>query len=84
MVQEDPLLVTLVKLVDRLPFPETVRQSGRGRPRVYSDWLMIKALVIIIVRRLYTAVKERDAFCTSAVIDPFTVRGEGRFEAQTS
>ena len=55
MVQEEPLLVTLVRLVDTLPFPEPVSKPGRGRPKVYSDRLIIKALVIMIVRRLYTA-----------------------------
>lgn len=55
MVQKEALLVTLVKLVDRLPFPETTLQAGRGRPKVYSDRLIVKALVVMIIRRLYTA-----------------------------
>jgi hypothetical protein len=55
MVYREALLVTLVKLVDRVPFPEAPPNRGRGRPRVYSDRLMVKALVIMIVRRLYRA-----------------------------
>lgn len=55
MVQEEVLLVTLIRLVDGLPFPEKVSQPKRGRPRVYSDRLIVKALVIMIIRRLYSA-----------------------------
>ncbi len=55
MVQEEALLVTLVLLVDRLPFPQPPPTRGRGRPKVYSDRLIVKALVIMIIRRLYTA-----------------------------
>ncbi|MBV7339482.1 transposase [Chloroflexi bacterium TSY] len=45
----------LVKMVERLPWPEAPLKRGRGRPKVYSDCLMVKALIIMIVRRLYTA-----------------------------
>ena len=46
-------LVTLVELVDRLPLPAPP-PTGRGRPRVYSERLFLKALVIMIVKRLPT------------------------------
>ena len=52
MVWQEPLLVTLVKLVDTLPLPEP-HQARRGRPRRYPDRLFLKALVIMIVRRLH-------------------------------
>jgi hypothetical protein len=52
MIWQEPLLVTLVTLVDTLPMPEPPR-AGRGRPRVYADRLFLKALVIMIVRRLH-------------------------------
>jgi hypothetical protein len=51
MVPEPSVLVALVQLVDRLPLPPVPPRS-RGRPPVYSDRLFLKALVIIIVRRL--------------------------------
>ena len=50
MVPERSLLVALVLLVDRLPMPP--RPARRGRPAVYSDRLFLKALVIMIVKRL--------------------------------
>ena len=54
MVSEPSLLVGLVLLVDRIPLPPRP-PVRRGRPRVYSDRLFLKALVIMIVRRLTTA-----------------------------
>ncbi len=53
MVAAGSHLVTLVELVDRLPVPAAL-PVGRGRPRVYSDRLFLKALVIMIVKRLPT------------------------------
>jgi len=55
MVYREPILVMLVKLLDQMPFPEPPKKRGRGRPKVYSDRLIIKALVIMIIRRLYSA-----------------------------
>lgn len=52
MVATGSHLVTLVELVDRLPL--ATAPAGRGRPRVYSDRLFLKALVIMIVKRLPT------------------------------
>jgi hypothetical protein len=54
MVPQDSLLVTLVKLVDRLPMPARPAKRGRGHPKVYSDRLFLKAVVIMIVRHLHT------------------------------
>ncbi len=54
MVSQDSLLVTLVKLVDRLPQPVLPMKQGRGHHKVYSDRLPLKALVIMIVRHLRT------------------------------
>jgi hypothetical protein len=54
MVSHVSFLVTLVLLVDRLPTPLAAPKRGRGRPRVYSDHLFLKALVIMIVRHLHT------------------------------
>ena len=53
MILQDSLLVTLVKLVDRLPMPVQASKHERGHPKVYSDRLFLKALVIMIVRHLH-------------------------------
>ena len=50
MVPETSVLVLLVLLVDRIPIPPA--KPRRGRLAVYSDRLFLKALVIMIVRRL--------------------------------
>ena len=54
MIPQTSLLVTLVQLIDRLPEPPKPPQKReRGRSRVYSDRLFLKALVIMIVRRVH-------------------------------
>ena len=55
MVHQKPLLVTFVVLVDRIPMPAPPKKRGRGRPKVYPDRLIVKALIIMVVRRLYSA-----------------------------
>lgn len=55
MLRHASVLVTLVQLVDRLPWPPEPVTRSRGRPKTYSDRLLVKALVIMIIRRLYTA-----------------------------
>jgi hypothetical protein len=55
MLQKEPLLVTFVKMVDRIPRPKQPQKRKRGRPYVYSDSLIVKALIIMIVKRLYSA-----------------------------
>ena len=54
MIAQESVLVQLVRLVDRLPVPPAPPSAPprRGRPRLYSDDLFLKALVIMIVRRL--------------------------------
>jgi hypothetical protein len=49
------VLVSLVLLIDRLPWPPEPAKRRRGHPQTYSDRLIVKALVIMIIRRLYTA-----------------------------
>jgi hypothetical protein len=53
MIAQDTLLVILVQLVDQIPVPLPPPKRGRGHPRVYSDHLFLKALVIMIVRHLH-------------------------------
>jgi hypothetical protein len=55
MLQPKPLLVIFIMLVDRLPMPSSPKKRGPGRPKVYPDCLIVKALIIMVVRRLYTA-----------------------------
>ena len=54
MIAQESLLVTLVRLVGRLPLPPSPPKRGRGRPKTYPDRLFLKALVIMIVRHLHT------------------------------
>src|SRR5919108_3622488 len=55
MLRQTSLLVSLVMPIDRLPWPPEPAKRPRGRPNTYSDRLIVKALVIMIIRRLYTA-----------------------------
>jgi hypothetical protein len=52
MIYQDSVLVQLIRLVERIPSPPPPRRR-RGRPIVYSEKLFLKALVIMIVRRLH-------------------------------
>ena len=54
MIGQGSLLVMLVQLVDRLPPVPPAPKRGPGRPKVYTDHLFLKALVIMIVRHLHT------------------------------
>jgi Transposase DDE domain len=55
MLPSEHLLVTLVKLVDCIPTPAASARRGRGRPQTYPDKLIVKALIIMVIRRLYSA-----------------------------
>jgi hypothetical protein len=55
MLPKEPLLVIFLKLVERIPLPEAPAKRKRGHPDEYSDRLIIKALIIMVIRRLYTA-----------------------------
>jgi hypothetical protein len=52
MIAQDTVLVQLVRLVERIPTPPPPPRH-RGRPHLYSDGLFLKALVIMIVRRVH-------------------------------
>ncbi len=51
MITQDSVLVQLMRLIDRIPTPPPHRP--RGRPKFYPEKLFLKALVIMIVRRLH-------------------------------
>ena len=53
MIPQKSLLVTVVKLVERIPMPPPPAKRGRGRPQFYPNRLFLKALVIMIVRHLH-------------------------------
>jgi hypothetical protein len=55
MISGESILVSLVRLVDHLPFPPPPARRKRGRQQTYSAQLIVKALVVMIIRRLYTA-----------------------------
>jgi len=59
MIEQDTLLVALVRLVDRLPVPAPPAKRPRGKPKTYPDRLFVKALVIMIVRHLHTVYELR-------------------------
>jgi IS5 family transposase len=52
LAAEDSLLVALLRLIDQMPVPPAPAQRGRGRPCVYADRLFLKAVVIMVVKRL--------------------------------
>jgi hypothetical protein len=54
MIEHDTLLVTLVKLVGRVPSLPPPARRRRGRPPRYPDRLFLQALVMMIVRHLHT------------------------------
>ncbi len=53
MIDQDGVLVQLIRLIDRIPTPPPPPRRPRGRPIFYSDRLFLKALVIMIVKRLH-------------------------------
>jgi hypothetical protein len=54
MITQDTVLVQLIRLLERIPSPPPPRRRRRrGRPTFYPEKLFLKALVIMIVRRLY-------------------------------
>lgn len=55
MIPEVPLLVILVRLIDQIPAPSRPQKRGRGCPKTYPDRLIVKALVVMVIRRIYSA-----------------------------
>jgi hypothetical protein len=54
MIEHESLLVTLVRLVERIPVPPPPSKRPRGRPKTYPERLFLKALIVMIVRHLHT------------------------------
>jgi hypothetical protein len=53
MIAQDTVLVQLIRLVDRVPAPLPPKCCPRGRPIIYSERLFLKALLIMLLRRLH-------------------------------
>jgi hypothetical protein len=53
MITQNSVLVQLIRLVDRIPTPPPPPRRPRGRPVFYSERLFLKALLIMIVKRLH-------------------------------
>ena len=53
MITQDSVLVQLIRFIDRIPTPPVLPHRPRGRPIFYSEKLFLKALLIMIVRRLH-------------------------------
>ena len=80
MLHREAVLVTLVRLVDWIPMPEGRTQLKRGRPKAYPDRLIVKALVVMVIRRLYTAYSllaflNQDTELTNQLRDMLTENG---------
>jgi hypothetical protein len=85
MIEHETLLVTLVKLVSRIPVLPPPAKRGRGRPRTYPDRLLLQALVLMIVRHLHT-VHALLSVLTQPTAEMHTLRGlltvDGHFPAR--
>jgi hypothetical protein len=53
MITQESVLVQLIVLIERIPSPLPPLRRRRGRPTFYSEKLFMKALVIMILRRLH-------------------------------
>jgi hypothetical protein len=53
MITQQSVLVQLIVLIERIPSPLPPLRRRRGRPTFYSEKLFMKALVIMILRRLH-------------------------------
>jgi hypothetical protein len=53
MITQDTVLVQFIRLVKCIPSPKQPPRRPRTRPYLYSEKLFMKALVIMIVRRLH-------------------------------
>jgi hypothetical protein len=49
------LLVSLVVVMDRVPWPPESANRLRGRSKTYAERLIMQALILMIIRRLSTA-----------------------------
>ena len=55
MLTRGSILASLLRLVDEIPIPPPPAKRRRGRQQTYPDKLFVKAPIVMIIRRLYTA-----------------------------
>ena len=55
MLTPGRILVSILWLVEQIPTPLPPGKRQRGRQALYSDPLFVKALLVMMIRRLYTA-----------------------------
>jgi hypothetical protein len=55
MLTHGSILVSLLWLVEQRPTPPPPAKRQRGRQETYADTLFVKALIVMIIRRLSTA-----------------------------
>jgi hypothetical protein len=55
MLTPGSILVSILWLVEQIPTPPPPTKRQRGRQETYSDQLFVKALIVMIIRRLSTA-----------------------------
>jgi hypothetical protein len=80
MIAQETVLVQLIRLADRVPTPPPPARRSPGRPIFYSDRLLLKALLIMIVRRLHKvgellAVLEEPTPQMQTVRSPLSAKG---------
>jgi hypothetical protein len=55
MLTRGSILVSFLWLVEQIPPPPPPVKRQRGRQEFYTDKLFVKALIVMVIRRLYTA-----------------------------
>jgi hypothetical protein len=55
MLTQGSILVSLLWLVEQISLPRLPIKRQRGRQEFYPDTLFVKALIVMIIRRRYTA-----------------------------
>jgi hypothetical protein len=81
MILKTPFFVILLNLVDCIP--NTAPPVKRGRPCTYPDRLIVKALIVMVILRLYSAYAlltflEQGTVLTEQLRQRFTLP-DGRF-----
>ncbi len=84
MIAHEPLLVKLVRLIDSMPMPQRPKR-GPGRPLIYHDRLFLKALIIMVVKRLHKVGELRSVLeepAMKSLKDLLTI--EGRYPSRST